>query len=374
MRIRAQWTGVLLWAAGCAIAAIAILWSIPIVFGSPDRIVKITWRVANTADRAELEERFALTAPIQLDDEVWGYVPGDTSRETLRAIATHPQVATADGIDRRTFQFSRSPPLSPRRGGLLDAPPAWMPRAARLLAYGLALLAGTLLFRALLVSPFLPAQSGIRSALAALNSDPAGTLKALPSLILVWMQRGVPVASAQAAGLFRIVFGTAVLAYVVTNPVYPQLLQASELATAEGPYGAVVRWLSAHPTVVQELRTWLQVSGVLFIAGFFSPLSFACFVGAFLMWACVYTLTTSAHAVAVLGVTLVCLLPARWGDAWSIDAVLRRLLGRPHPLSSGRQYGFAFWIPRLVLGMAFLSAAWSEVAGGGLDWILNGTV
>lgn len=359
-------------------AAAAILWSIPILFGSPDRIVKITWRAVNTPDRAELEQRFRLTAPIQFEDDVWGYVPGDTSRETLRALATHPQVADAAGIDRRTFRFARSPPLSPRRGGLLEAPPAWMARGARLLAYGLALMAGILLFRAWLVSPFLPAQSGaqsgIRAASTALTSDPIGTLLALPALMPVWIQRGVPVASAEAAGLFRIVFGTAVLAYVMANPVHPQLLEAYELAAAEGPYGAVVRWLSAHPVVVQQLGTWLQVSGVLFIVGFGLPISFAGFVGGFLLWACVYTLMTSAHAVAVLGVTLVCLLPARWGDAWSIDAWLRRRLNRPRQRDPGRHYGFAIWIPRLVLGLAFLAAAWSKVAGGGLDWILNGTV
>lgn len=374
MRTRAPWTGLLLWAAGCAIAATAILWSIPLVFGSPDRIVKITWRVANPADRAALEQRFALTAPVLLENDVWGYVPGDTSRATLRALATHPQVAVADGIDRRTFQFARSPPLSPRRGGVLETPPAWMPRAARLLAYGLVLLAVMLLCGAIVLSPFLPAHSGIRPALAALNSDPAGTLKRLPTSIRLWVQRGVPIASAQSAGLFRIVFGTAVLAYVVTNPVNSQMLDASELANAGGPYGMAVRWAGAHPTVVQQLRIWLQVSGVLFIAGVVTPASFAAFVGGFLLWACVYTLTSSAHAVAVLGVTLLCLMPARWGDAWSVDALLRRLLGRPRPFSSGRQYGFAFWVPRLVLGMAFLSAAWSKVAGGGLDWILNGTV
>src|SRR5687767_12249160 len=104
MDTRGPGRGLLGRAAACALAAIAILWSIPIVFGYPDRIVKITWRDVDAAERAALEQRFALTAPVQLEDDIWGYVPRDTSRETLQAIAMHPRVAVADGIDRRTFQ------------------------------------------------------------------------------------------------------------------------------------------------------------------------------------------------------------------------------------------------------------------------------
>ena len=71
---------------------------------------------------------------------------------------------------------------------------------------------------------------------------------------------------------------------------------------------------------------------------------------------------------------MVCLLAARWSDAWSVDALLRRIGAGPQQYAPAQRYGFAIWVPRLVLGISFLAAAWSKVSGGGLDWILNGTV
>ena len=204
-------------------------------------------------------------------------------------------------------------------------------------------------------------------------ANPVGLFTAWGTRALGWMQCGVPMASAEAAGLFRMVFGTAVLVYVATEPANPALLQSYEVSAAQGVYGAVVQWLSAYPAVSQGLGWWMKASGVLFIAGLFTTVSFACFALGFLVWAAMFTLTTSTHAVATLGLTLICLLPSRWGDAWSIDALLGRVLRRPRrPVCEGR-YGYVFWIPRLVFGLAFLAAAWSKI-GGDLGWILNGTV
>jgi hypothetical protein len=57
-----------------------------------------------------------------------------------------------------------------------------------------------------------------------------------------------------------------------------------------------------------------------------------------------------------------------------VDAALRRIRRGPQCLAPAQRYGFAIWVPRLVLGITFLAAAWSKVSGGGLDWIVNGTV
>lgn len=373
--MRAGWKGLLVWAAAFFVAATAVLASIPILFGSPQPIVRITWRDVSPADRVELERQFHLTDPIPLADGDWGYAPLDTSPHTLRAIVRHPSVARADGIDARAARIVRSPPLSPRRGGRLDGAPAWMARAVRLLAYGLAFLATLMLCRAALASPLIPAHSKIGRTVGALRSDPVGWLRAAPAVMTrTWMQRGVPAASAHAAGLFRIVFGTSVLALVVAERIDPAVLQSYEANAAEGVYGMVLRWLGAHPAVAQHLGQALTVSGALFIAGFLTRISYACFVAGFLLWACIFTLTTSTHAVAALAITMLCLLVARWGDGWSVDALVRRIRRRPLPPVSAQRYGFAIWIPRLVLGTAFLAAAWSKVSGSGLDWILNGTV
>jgi hypothetical protein len=185
--------------------------------------------------------------------------------------------------------------------------------------------------------------------------------------------RGVPVASPQSVAVFRVVFGACVLCYVTAKPLDLNLLQSYEIRTAQGVYGAVVRWMAEYPAVPTHLAQWLLVSGALFMAGVLTPASYLCFVVGFLLWGCVLTLTTSSHAVASLSMAMVCLLAARWSDAWSVDALVRRTWKTPELLAPSQRYGYAFWIPRLVLGITFLAAAWSKV-GNGLAWVLNGTV
>jgi hypothetical protein len=351
-----------------------VLAGIPILLGSPRPLIHVTWRDVGPAGQHALEQSLRLSAPMPLTDSRWAYEPLDTSTEMLLAIVSHPSVAETNGINRQTLTVAGAT-LSPRRGGLLGDVPTWAGGVAKLFAYGLFVVAATalMLFRETLKRGHLWSRLELRTAWAALLSNPAGLFTVWCSRVLGWMQRGVPSASAEAAGLFRIVFGTAVLAFVATEPAKPELLQSYEAGAAQGAYGAMVGWLGAYPAVSQALGWWLNGSGLLFIAGVFTSVSFACFVLGFLAWAAIFTLTTSTHAVAVLGLTLICLLPARWGDAWSIDAWLGRVLVRPRRPATDVQHGYVFWIPRLIIGLAFLAAAWSKMSGG-LGWILNGTV
>lgn len=118
---------------------------VPLLFGSPLPMVHIRWAAIAEADRQRLEQRFRLTEAAPLAQDLWAYVPAETSSATLRAIATHPSVVDTDGINRRTFEIADNPPLTPRRGGLLEGMPAWMARAVRVLAYAFAGIACVLL-------------------------------------------------------------------------------------------------------------------------------------------------------------------------------------------------------------------------------------
>ena len=134
-------------------AASATLFTIvPLLFGSPLPMVHVRWGVASPADRQALEQRFRLTEAAPLEGDVWAYVPADTSTEMLRAIVAHPSVADTDGINRRTLTIADNPPLTPRRGGVIDGAPPWMARATRALAYGLAGIAAVLVAGALFVA------------------------------------------------------------------------------------------------------------------------------------------------------------------------------------------------------------------------------
>ena len=361
------------WAAACAAVGMLVLSGIPMLFGSPRPLIQITWRDVGPAERHALERALQLAAPTPLGGAVWVYEAIDTSTEALRAIVTHQSVADTEGINRPTLTFASA--LSPRRGGLLGSAPAWAAGVAKLFAGALfgAAAAAFMLLRESLAHGHLVSPLRLRVAWAALLANPGVQLSAWSSRVRGWMQRGVPTGSAEATGLFRIVFGTAVLVFVAMEPANPALLDSYDAVAAEGAYGAMVRWIGTYPAVPQGLGMWLNASGVLFIAGVSTPVSFACFVLGFLVWAAIFTLTTSTHAVAVLGLTLICLLSARWGDAWSIDALLGRTLARPRRQTTDGQYGYVFWIPRLILGLAFLAAAWSKIAGGP-GWILNGTV
>ena len=160
------WTQRLVWAIACALASTAVLASIPVLFGSPQPIVFIQWGAVSASERLSLERTFGLTEATPRGEDTWGYVPTRTAPDELRAIVTHPSVLDADGIDQRALVIADPPSLTPRRGGLLEAPA--MARAARLLAYLLALLAGILLLRSALVSPPLQPDSAVRRAVRAL--------------------------------------------------------------------------------------------------------------------------------------------------------------------------------------------------------------
>ena len=231
-----------------------MLAGIPILLGSPRPLVHVTWRDVGPAGRNALEQSFRLSAPIPLTEFRWAYEPLDTSTEMLLAIVSHPSVAETNGINRQTLTVAGAT-LSPRRGGLLGDVPTWAGRVAKLFAYGLFVVAAAalMLFRETLTRGRLSSHLELRSAWAAFLSNPAGLFNAWCSRVRGWLQRGVPSASAEAAGLFRIVFGTAVLAFVATEPANPELLQSYEASAAQGAYGAIVHWLGAYPAVSQGL-------------------------------------------------------------------------------------------------------------------------
>jgi hypothetical protein len=65
------------------------------------------------------------------------------------------------------------------------------------------------------------------------------------------------------------------------------------------------------------------------------------------------------------------MLPVRWGDGFSLDA----MLGRARPdARHGMNYGWAIWVPGLVFGTAMWGAGVAKLVDAGTAWITNGTV
>lgn len=318
---------------------------VPALFGAPQPRVFVTWRDVGDAERVRLERRFALSEATPLGNGAWSYVPLDTSTETLGALVRLESVATTDGIDRSAFRISSRGPLTARRGGLIPDAPRAAARTLKAAAYGLALLGVVLLVRAGI------ATSGVTMA-----------------SLTAWLARGIPVISPGALAAFRVVFGLLVTAYLLYEPVYPALLDAYEVGAARGLYGVIVRALAERPALVEGLQYGVLASGAAFVAGLRPRVSFAVLTACVVIWASVLTLRTTSHMVSALVLTMVSLLPARWGDAWSLDAVLRRRRETRDAVS-----GYPMWMPVFVLGVTFAAAAWAKLQNG-LGWILNGTV
>jgi hypothetical protein len=340
------------------------------LFGTALPMVHITWRDGIEPEREALERTLQLSEGAQRADGDWTYVPLDTSRETLRAIAMHPAVEQTDGIDRERFEIASRGPLTARRGGRFAGAPRIMGRLLKLAAYLFALAGVLALAGGLGLLDRLAPRAA--DAWQAARTNPRTAVASASRTCARWLERGVPVATPQAAGVFRLVFGTLVLGYVLANPVDAGNLRAYELGGARGLYGVVMRWLGEHAPVVDSLAAALAACGVLFVAGIFTRWSYALFVAALLVWGCVSTLQGTHHTVAALQLAMLALLAARWGDGWSVDAWLARRRGRVASIA-GRQYGYAMWVPVLVLGVTFAAAAWSKVRHGPA-WVLNGTV
>lgn len=184
-----------------------------------------------------------------------------------------------------------------------------------------------------------------------------------------WIERRVLPVSGEAAALFRIVFGTLLLAYFLTHAVEAEWVAQ---AVPESPlHRLALPTLQAAPQIADWIAPWISVWTVLFIAGAFTRFSFAMMTAGAIVWSLVYTMRVGAHAVGVLLVAMVCLLAAPWTRAWSLDEWRK---GRRADRTPSRAYGYAIWILGFVLATSLAAAAFAKIRLGGIGWITNGTV
>jgi hypothetical protein len=152
--------------------------------------------------------------------------------------------------------------------------------------------------------------------------------------------RGIPVADARAVAVFRIFFAAGVLVVL-------------EVHRIEGN---------------EVLQAITRVAVVLFGVGLLTPAALVVATIGVWWWMVIWTRHFGAHPISTIVIALPCLWPARWGDAWSLDALMWR--GRASPPSI--RYGYAIWMPRFVVGVALLAAAVAKFLMP--EWIVNGTV
>jgi len=324
-------TGLLLWA-----FAALVYGAVRLTFGPRPVSVNVRWAAdIDEPARLRLEQRFGLTNGERREGTTWGYALTDRSRAKIRALVEDPAVADTHQIHRTAFRVGYFAQRLPYR-----TPQPWIPLTLEVLSLlGLAL--GSIAVGLGLAERVAPRLlHGPLAWLRAAFLNPVAAGSRLIEPLIRWVTRRIPAATAEAVGGFRIVFGTALLLYLLRHDV--------------------TGWITA----------WLMTWGALFIVGAAARLSFVMLTLGVFAWAGLYTIDISHHTVSVLLVTLVCLLGSRWGDAWSVDAWRRRETVR----AAAQTYGFTVWLPSFVLGVAFAAAAFAKLSQGGIGWILNGTV
>jgi hypothetical protein len=335
--------------------------------GPRGAIVHVRWQSSTTAaDRQAMEARFRLADGQQLDASTWRYDLVDTGRRNIASLVAEPAAADTHNITRSS--------------GTLDSSAV---RTTRRLHYpaGDAIVAAVDLSAAALAS--LTVLFALAGAFARTSHARAAALRTRRAMELVqrsvlgavvrFLQRGIPVVDARAAGLFRLVFGTATLAFFALHPVDASWLTATFDLEIEGPvHEAVMGWLRLRPALVDAIGPWLMITGAAFTAGVFTRVTYPLFVAGALLWAYVAISLSSTHPHSILILTLVALLPSRWGDALSVDA----WRGRSTILPAGTRYGYSVWVPVLAFGVAFAAAAWAKltVPPAWTSWVANGTV
>ncbi len=353
--------GILVLAVASALTAATILAAIPVLFGSPQAQIHIQWRDVNEVERVTLEQQFGLTESTRLTQDTWSYVPTDISAERLGAIVRHPAVVDTSGIDRFFLRISDTPPLTPRRGGLLEAPR--MARSAKLLGYLLASLAAVLFGWATLVSP--PVQRRIVAA--------GGLRLALKRGVGPAITRGIPELRAEVLGFFRFFYAAFLFLALADNR---SRLAPGSVADA-WPDWRWVAWLAGRTDVMAVLEYGLFALLVLFAIGLFTRIAYRLIAAG--MMTCVLVSIQShqstVHVWIVAAFTILCLIPAPWhATPLSVDDAIRRWRGRASARGlRGKSYGYAVWMPGFILGTVWASAAYSKMEGG-LEWVLGGAV
>ena len=335
-------------------AALALLWARSALFWAryePPR-VSVRWAAAVTASTREaLEARYRLTGAMHDTQQTWSYRLADTNTRNIRGLVQDAAVADTHNIDRGNFQLTGDgrpvPPFGPR--GFLYA---------MVCGFAAALLAGWVGHERLWRAAF----ALKRAAAAATGATVAAAT------------RGVPEMSADALGFFRFFYA----AFLFLGLVYGRLVLEAGRIPDDGQLGwRWLGWMASRPDLMALIENVLLVSLIFFAIGLYTRVAYAVVALGMTAWILVWIESqhSNAHGWLPTLVMVVCLIPVPWGAGLSVDEAIRRRRGRGRDSSvRGKIYGYAVWLPGLILGTVWASAAYSKLESSGPAWILGGAV
>ena len=173
---------------------------------------------------------------------------------------------------------------------------------------------------------------------------------------------------------FRTAFGLGLL-YV--QVVYqPFRAKPFDVRNPHGPL-ADAEWINAlamNHTALSIFQIAACAATVLFIAGILARLAYVVVVSMMFINVLMILTRTGGHDWGLPIVTLIVMTIVPWNEAPPLWQLRRSWAAYGAPHLASRVYGFAVWIPGLMVGLAFAAAAYAKVGGTGLEWITNGTV
>jgi hypothetical protein len=190
-----------------------------------------------------------------------------------------------------------------------------------------------------------------------------------------WLSSRIPPISAFELGVFRVLFGAA-LAWVVhvlrlPPEPFPRELHLTVHQLAQWEW---VHRLAANYTFVSHLEDAVIALALLFAVGALTRVSYSALLITVTMWTLIRLMHTGAHNWSALFVTLWALWPVRWGDGFSVDALVRRIRGTRLTDVRRTDFGYAPWMCGLVFGTAMAGAGVAKLSQAGLSWITNASI
>ena len=356
-----------------AVAAATVYGVLRATYGPRPAYVHVRWSPSvDAATRAGLERQYSLIRGEPREGSTWAYDLADLSTSNIRSLVENPRVEDTHNIHRTNFRAG----FRTARGRYVGAENSWLPVLLEIAIVGLLLAGLGAAGLAAIVKAGLSLEIGRVASLHGLGDtarQSAAVLSLVGSRIVGWLADRIPPATPEAVAVFRVLFGALVVWIPLEQAVSSAWMTTGPTNETSGVQDWALSVLTTAPGLVDWFSTWIVAWGALFVLGVLSRVSFVMLCVGVFAWATVYTTQIGSHQISALLLALPCLCWARWGDAWSVDAWLRRARGLAPKQGSPREYGYTVWLPGLVLGVAFAAAAFAKIREGP-DWILNGTV
>jgi hypothetical protein len=304
--------------------------------------INVRWAPSvSDAERQWLEQQYDLIVLQQSSERTWVYRLGDPSRSVIRALVTNPRAEDTHGIDRGEFRIAAPRVPVARRlreiyAEASDDAPDWA--SGRTVT---ALVMVAVLFVAL-------RQPRIAAALSA----------------------GIPDLSSAGLGLYRAALAAALAAVILHYADLPDTAFPRELHRGIDWF-ADWNWLHALASN-PGLERWTTPLSLAFLAAFaiglFTRVVYLGFLCVLTVHVLVVLQHKSAHDWGLPLVVLWALACVPWGEGAGVDSWRRSSPAEP------RNYGFAVWVPGVLVGLAFAAAAFAKLDTSGVDWVSGGAV